>query len=155
MKRMLRSALVAVMAAASVAIGATGSTAGAAVSASGGVFNGTATINCFGCGSSSGSASLKVSGVLHGKAAANKAVFATYTVSEAAATCPAVGTANGSFSGAISGTFTWTRVGATAVITTAGGIKGAGVAGFAVTQPKGLPCGGPVKAAVAGSVAGT
>ena len=44
---------------------------------------------------------------------------------------------------------------ATAVITTAGDINGAGIAAFAVTSPIGLPCGGPVDATVAGSVAGS
>jgi hypothetical protein len=152
MKRMMRAGLVAALAIAGIAIGTTDS---ASAKASGGVFNGTASINCFGCGTSSGTAALKVSGVLQGKAGAQKALSASYTVSEASATCPAVGTANGSFSGAVSGSFTWTRVGATAVITTSGGIKGAGIAAFAVKKPVGLPCGGPVTAVVAGSVAGT
>jgi hypothetical protein len=152
MKRIMRSAVLVGVAVAGIALSTNGP---AFAKPSGGVFNGTAKINCFGCGASSGTASLKVSGVSQGKAVANKPVFASYTVSEAPATCPAVGTASGSFSGAIHGTFTWTRVGATAVITTAGGIKGAGIAAFSVTKPVGLPCGGPVTAVVAGSVAGT
>lgn len=153
MKRILRSAVLVGVTIAGITLSMVGP-AGAKLPG-GGTFNGTATIGCFGCGTSSGQANLKVTGTAKGKALAQKPVTATYTVTEPSATCPATGTATGSFSGAITGTFTWTRVGANAVITTTGDIKGAGVAAFAVTKPKGLPCGGPVTATVAGSVAGT
>ncbi|MDQ1705137.1 MAG: hypothetical protein QOF18_1503 [Frankiaceae bacterium] len=151
MKRIMRSAVLAGAAVTGIALGTTGS----AYAQGAGVFQGTAHINCFGCGSSSGTATLKVTGELGGTAMTQAAVSADYSVTEAAGTCPAVGSATGNFSGAINGTFTWTRVGATAVITTAGDIKGDGIAAFAVTSPAGLPCGGPVTASVAGSVAGT
>lgn len=151
MKHILRATVLAGTAAASIALG----TAAPGYAAGGGAFNGQAQIGCFGCGASSGTASLSVSGVINGKSVVQGHVDASYTVSESSTTCPAVGTANGSFSGAVNGTFTWTRVGATAVITTSGDLSGAGVAAFAVVQPKGLPCGGPVTADVVGSVAGT
>jgi hypothetical protein len=151
MKRIIRSAVLAGVAVSGIALGTTGP----AYAQGAGAFTGTAQINCFGCGSSAGTASLKVSGEVNGQAVTQGNVNATYTVSEASATCPAVGSANGSFSGAVNGTFTWTRVGATAVLTTAGDIKGAGIAAFAVKSPVGLPCGGPVTAEVAGTVAGT
>ncbi|MDQ1705134.1 MAG: hypothetical protein QOF18_1500 [Frankiaceae bacterium] len=151
MKRIMRSAVLASAGIASIALG----TSSPAFAATEGAFNGTAHINCFGCGTSTGTAALKVTGAIGTKKVIQGAVSSSYTVVEAKGTCPAVGSATGSFSGAINGTFTWTRVGATAVLTTAGGIKGDGIAAFAVTQPKGLPCGGPVTATVVGSVAGT
>ncbi|MDQ1696609.1 MAG: hypothetical protein QOJ03_1962 [Frankiaceae bacterium] len=151
MKRIMRSATLAGLAVTGIALG----TSGPAYAQGGGAFQGNAHINCFGCGASSGTAALKVTGVVNGASVVQGAVNATYTVTEATATCPAVGSANGSFTGAVNGTFTWTRVGATAVLTTTGDIKGAGIAAFAVTSPVGLPCGGPVTAQVVGSVAGT
>ena len=151
MKGIMRSAVLAGAAIPAIAIGTTGP----AYAQGAGTFHGTAHINCFGCGSSSGTADLKVTGEVNGTAKVEADVTATYTVTEASATCPAVGSATGSFSGAVNGTFKWTRVGATAVITTTGDIAGAGVAAFAVTSPVGLPCGGPVNATVVGGVAGT
>ena len=152
MKGIMRSA---VLAGAAIPAIALGTSTAPAYAAGAGAFEGTAHINCFGCGSSSGTADLKVAGVVGTSAKALADVSASYTVSEAPGTCPAVGSAVGSFGGAINGTFTWTRVGATAVITTAGDINGAGVAAFAVTSPVGLPCGGSVNATVVGAVAGT
>ena len=151
MKNIMRSAVLAGAAVPAIALGTTGP----AFAQGAGTFHGTAHINCFGCGSSSGSAALKVTGEVNGTAKAEAAVTASYSVTEAPGTCPATGNATGSFSGAVNGTFTWIRVGANAVITTAGDINGAGLAGFAVTSPVGLPCGGPVDATVVGVVAGT
>ena len=82
-------------------------------------------------------------------------VWATYTVFESPTTCPITGSANGATTGDVVVQFNWTRVGATAVITTTGDINGGGVAVFAVTDPIGNPCGGPVTAVVAGAIAGT
>lgn len=149
MNRIMRSAVLAVPAGVAILAGTTAP----AYAAGAGSFNGNAHINCFGCGASNGSANLKVTGVINGVAKTQADVVATFNVTEAALTCPAVGSAVGGFSGAVNGTFTWTRVGATAVITTAGDINGAGVAAFATTKA-GLPCGGPVDAVVAGTVAG-
>ena len=151
MKRLLRAAAVAVPAAASIALG----TAAPGYAAGGGTFNGQAHIPCFGCGVSSGTASLSFSGVANGKVIVLGPMNATFTDTEQSTTCPVMGTANGSFTGALNGTFTWSRVGATAIITTSGDLNGVGVAAFVVVQPKGLPCGGPVTADVVGSVAGT
>lgn len=151
MKGIMRSAVLAGAAIPAIAIG----TSGPAYAQGAGVFHGTAHINCFGCGDSSGTAALSVTGEVNGVAKTEAAVNASYTLHEDSLTCPAVGTASGGFSGAVNGSFTWTRVGASAVITTAGDINGAGIAAFAVTSPVGLPCGGPVNATVVGSVAGT
>jgi hypothetical protein len=152
MKGIMRSAVLAGAAIPAIAIGT--STAPAYAQGAG-TFHGTAHINCFGCGSSSGTAALSVTGEINGVAKVEAGVTASYSVTEAPGTCPATGNATGSFSGAVNGSFTWIRVGANAVITTSGDINGAGVAAFAVTSPVGLPCGGPVNATVVGGVAGT
>lgn len=124
-----------------------------ATAASVAVFTGTAHINCFGCGASTGTASLKAIGSINGATAVNVPISASYSVVEASATCPATGSAAGSYSGKYSGNFTWTRVGAIAVISTTGAISGPGLAVFAVTSPLGLPCGKAVTATVAGVLA--
>ena len=84
----------------------------------------------------------------------NGNVFATYTLFDSPAQCPITGSATGTTTGAVAVAFNWTRVGATAVITTTGDINGGGVAAFAVIDPAGNPCGGPVRAAVIGAIAG-
>jgi hypothetical protein len=136
------------------------SAAGAAVI----VFQGTAHINCFGCGTSTGTASLGGTGVRSSNLAAAPemgAATASYTVQEdAGVSCVVTGSADGTVTGFVNVTFHWLRVGALAVITTAGDVTGAGVAGFEVKGPDGnpllgVPCGGPVDANVAGAVAGT
>jgi hypothetical protein len=141
LKAILRSAVIAAGLATSVMVGMTGATADPGA----GVFTGSANINCFGCGTSNGKAHLDVTGTVSG------GVDATFTVNEPAATCPVQGSATGSTTGAVTVNFVWTRLGATAVITTTGQINGAGVAAFVVV---GLPCGGPVTATVAGALAG-
>lgn len=126
------------------------------------VFHGVARINCFGCGTSSGSADLCAivkappypPYICVGIERSHWDTFATYTVFEAPGQCPVTGSATGATTGAVAVTFSWTRVGANAVITTAGDVNGGGVAAFKVTEPAGLPCGGPVVATVAGTVAG-
>jgi hypothetical protein len=113
------------------------------------VFTGTAHITCFGCGVSSGVADLTVTTPL-----GSGPVHATFTVVQSANTCPLNGTANGSFTGYLDGTFTWTRMGATAVITTSGDITGTGTAAFAPTD-LGNPCGNTwVGVTVAGAITG-
>ena len=114
----------------------------------GGAFSGNARIACFGCGVSNGTASLQFLPLL-------ASATATYTVNEpVGATCVITGSASGTVTGAVNVSFNWTRVGATAVITTTGDVNGAGVAGFVVTSPVGNPCGGAVTAQVAGVVTG-
>lgn len=115
----------------------------------GAAFTGEAAINCFGCGVSTGTADLTVIST-----GGMGSAFATYTVFESPAQCPVTGSATGSTTGSVVVDFNWTRVGATAVITTTGDINGGGVAAFAVTNPLGNPCGGPVTAAVVGAIAG-
>jgi hypothetical protein len=121
------------------------------------VFEGTAHINCFGCGVSTGTARLCaiVKFPPPYVCVGIEDTFANYTVNEPAGiTCVVSGSASGTTTGAVNVSFNWTRVGAVAVITTTGDINGAGVAAFAVTSPVGVPCGGPVDAIVAGAVAG-
>jgi hypothetical protein len=142
------------------------------------VFSGTAHVNCFGCGSSTGTAELCLTGAygtttfaacayprfrgtrqLSGGAPA----YAEYTVQEdPGVSCVITGSADGKVysptkaTATITVTFHWLRVGALAVITTGGDITGSGVAAFAVTSPAlpSIPCGGPVDADIAGSIAG-
>jgi hypothetical protein len=146
---------------------------GAANAASAVAFVGTAHINCFGCGDSSGTASICVKGVTVTTPPIPPAVTvhdpsvgicgllgtnttATYTVHEdTGAGCVVSGTASGTTSGELNVAFNWTRVGAIAVISTTGDVNGAGVAAFVVTSPLGNPCGGAVTAEVVGAVAGT
>jgi hypothetical protein len=145
------------------------STTSASATGGAGTFVGTASINCFGCGDSAGTAKLCVTGVkvVAGPvaivdpcvtAATGGAgnVTASYTVHEdTGAGCVVSGTASGTTTGAVNVAFNWTRVGAVAVISTTGDINGAGVAAFVVTSPAGLPCGGAVSALVVGALAGT
>ena len=126
-----------------------------------GAFTGTANINCFGCGVSSGTADLCVTGYVLGQPVVGVCITggrnatATYTVTEIPSQCPVTGSATGVVTGAVNVSFSWTRIGETAVITTTGDIDGGGTAKFAVTSPVGNPCGGPVTASFAGAVAGT
>ncbi len=70
---------------------------------------------------------------------------ASFGYDESSAACPAVGTANGSTTvtegaNSYSATFAWTRVGATAVVTTTGpGDTGVFVAAFETASPP-VPC---------------
>lgn len=86
---------------------------------------------------------------------------ADFSYSEPAATCPATGTADGTFSinnGAVTGDFAWDRVGATAAIVISnvdgeGFTNGSG-AGEAAFDPEETPVtcdGSPITALVAGS----
>ena len=125
-----------------------------AQSLNGGGFHGTAHINCFGCGPSTGSAFLKFSGAVDGRAIAEGSATASYSVWEDLQMCAATGRAAGYFTGAIDGTFTWTRSGAVAIITTQGDVNGVGIALFS-TRRVGLVCGSTIDADIAGSVVGT
>jgi hypothetical protein len=152
LKAILRSAVLA----ASVAAGLTMSMAPAhAVAPEAIVFTGTAHINCFGCGSSTGSAKLALAGTR-----TDAMATASYTVQEdPGVSCVITGSADGTVTSTSIGatvSFHWLRVGAVAVITTGGAITGAAVAGFAVTSPAlpSVPCGGPVDADVAGVLVG-
>lgn len=118
-------------------------------------FDGTAHIDCFACGTSSGTASLSALGVWLNGQPISGPVDATFTAFGSPGTCPVTGTASGSTTGAVNVNFNWTRLGAVAVITTSGDINGFGVATFTVTEPIGVPCGGPVDATVAGVITGT
>ena len=116
-------------------------------------FEGTATISCFGCGVSSGSASLAVAGRTRRELVGGTST-ASFTVTEGPTTCPVTGSANGTITGEVDAAFSWTRVGAVAVITTSGDVKGTGTAAFVVESPVGSPCGGPVSARVSGLIGG-
>jgi hypothetical protein len=150
MKAFLRTAVVVAAAASSIAMISTPVNAAGA-----GAYTGTANIDCFGCGVSTGTACLNLTGVYNGYVAVNGQACATYTVNEpAGVTCVVTGSASGTVTGVVNVSFNWTRVGATAVITTSGDINGAGVAAFVVTSPVGNPCGGAVTAQVAGVIVG-
>jgi hypothetical protein len=170
LKKILRSAVLVAGIATGLILGSTSANAAGA-----GVFTGDVSLNGFGVGSSTGEAWLCVVGAfappptvatavgpctsVTGHAASN--VHATFDLNEPSASCPATGTAVGSVTGAVTGNFTWTRVGAVAVISTSGGSlgTGVGVAAFAVTSPVGNPCntaaGTTVKATVAGALVAT
>ncbi len=117
-------------------------------------FTGNAHINCFGCGSSTGTASLSVAGIV-GTTFVDGSESASFTVVEGTGpTCVISGSASGSATGALNLSFTWTRLGAVAVVTTVGDIDGAGLATFVVTSPVGNPCGRSADVSVVGSIAG-
>lgn len=179
MKKILRSLGLIAAIVGSVGLGSTPGVAGPGAVA----FVGEASIVCFGCGVSSGTAELCAEGyndpdvviapcadpgqveawAAHAIAnpvdvnplPINGNVVATYQVVEIPSQCPVTGSATGSTAGAVEVDFTWTRVGTTAVITTQGDINGGGVAVFEVTDPIGGACGNPVTAVVAGAIAGT
>jgi hypothetical protein len=152
-KAILRSAVLAAGVVSAIALSTTGASAQGA-----GEFNGSAHINCFGCGVSTGTAELSVTGEVNGSVVVGGITanaHASFTVNEPTGpTCVVSGSASGTVTGAVSVDFNWTRVGAVAVITTSGQISGAGVAAFVVTSPVGVPCPGPVDALVVGAVAG-
>jgi hypothetical protein len=132
-------------------------TSPASASGGAGAWEGTAYIDCFGCGVSHGTADVCAFFVgAGGQAGLCLPVHATFTVNEPTATCPFQGSAVGTMSGGptFSANFAWTRVGMWAVMTTTGTVNGAGPAGFVPKTP-GLPCGGPVEAYVWGSFGGS
>ena len=138
-----------VIAAAAAAVGVTAAPASAEGAL---VLTGSAEIACFGCGASQGSAQLTVAGVHDGTVIAGP-ITARYVAQEGGgATCAVSGVAQGSYSGVLSGEFSWTRVGAVAVVSLTGEHNGAGVVGFLVTSPLGAPCGQPITATLAGVV---
>jgi hypothetical protein len=147
-KAILRKAVLAVGAAATIATGTTPASADPGAVA----FIGTATIACFGCGVSQGSADLTVTGTANGRVVSGPA-HAVYTVSEVSV-CSVQGRAEGTVTGTVNVTFLWVRYGATAVISTAGDVNGSGVGTFVITGPLGLPCGSSVAAVVSGTVTG-
>lgn len=173
MNKILRNATLAAAVAASLSVGTPADAAPI-----GGAFVGEASINCFGCGSSTGTAELCAEGYVHPTAVVtacvdpnkvagwatsghvnplpiNPNLFASYTVAEpAGATCVVTGTASGTTTGVVNVTFNWTRLGAVAVISTSGDVNGSGLGVFVVTEPQGIPCGGPVTAVVAGVLLG-
>lgn len=116
-------------------------------------FSGQAHVNCFGCGDSTGTASLFIGP--SGSADISPNATATFTVNEPPSTCPATGSAAGTVTGAINVNFTLTRLGSLAVISTTGEITGAGIANIVVTSPLGNPCGGPADLQLAGTLTGT
>ena len=156
MKAILRSAVLAGSVAMSVAVGM--SPASAHDNGGAFAFTGEATIGCFGCGEygpTGNSATFSVTGAwTDGDTESASPHTASFKVIEHPTECPVTGYANGNTSGSVAVSFDWTRVGATAVITTNGDVDGAGTAVFKVTDPVGLPCGGKVTAQFAGAVAG-
>lgn len=164
MKKILRSTALVAGSAAAMLVPTTPASAASAAE-----FNGVANVGCFGCGTygpAGNDADFCVNGIVDdipvtggvytdptGTAECNG--DATFTVNEPVGpTCVASGTANGTISveGVGSTTFNWTRVGATAVVTTGG--WGVADAIFHVTSPVGSPCGGAVIAEFSGTLQG-
>jgi hypothetical protein len=144
--KILRTAIIVASVAAAVATTSTPASAAAVVA-----FAGTATIDCFGCGDSQGTAELTGAGSVAGNVGS---AHADYTVHEGTGTdCVISGTAEGGVTGALNVSFNWNRVGAVALINTTGDVNGSGTAAFVVTGPAGLPCGAHnLTALVAGEV---
>jgi hypothetical protein len=126
-------------------------------------FFGTIHSNCFGCGSATGSGYVCVvtpdgaACVYYPRARRAGITYNTslnFTESEPTGVgCLLTGSASGTATGAINVTFSLTRLGSFFVITTSGDVNGAGVGALQVTSPLGVPCGGPVDAQIAGSIA--
>jgi hypothetical protein len=142
LNKILRSGVVAAGLAMSTVMGMTSAHAATAA-----VFTGEAIVASFGTGASNGTATLCVNGTIGSATAtctSGSNGAATFSLVEATATCPATGSAQGevhSTSGPAWNTnFTWTRVGAVAVISTSGGTVGA-ANGAAVFAVPGNPCG--------------
>ncbi len=158
MKAILRTA---VLAAGTAALVATSTPASATTA---GAFEGTAELNCFGCGTrtTGNHAELNFYGVFDGEvvAPATGVVDSStgFTINEPTGpTCVVTGDANGNVivntgTRTVTVKFNWTRIGATAVITTEG--FGTGSAAFKVVEPVGVPCGQRVVATFAGDLAG-
>lgn len=155
MKAILRSAIVA---AGMAAIAVASTTPASATPGGAFAFTGSTTLTCFGCGHRDNQkANLSVTGASLAPATFVAApATADFSIDEEGGVlCLVTGSANGTVSGGgLNVTFNWTRVGAVAVILTAGSVDGAGVAAFVVTDPVGPPCGGQVTASFAGAVAG-
>ena len=123
-------------------------------------FVGNVYVDCFGCAGTSGTAALTLAGTFGTTLVVGQPAAATFDaayppVIPGVAGCLVFGVANGTMtSGGISVDFTWTRVGAVAVITTSGDVDGAGTALFAVTDPLGVPCSQRVTATVVGAIGG-
>jgi hypothetical protein len=150
--RILRSALVVGALAASVTAGVSpaSATPGGSVTCTG-----TVTLPTFGQGPDHvTNAHLSCTGVIGTTTFNNATATVNFDYNEPSATCPATGTASGTVTlGSYTVSFTWTRVGATAAITTTGAIDGGGVGVFVVA---GNPCGGNnVSATVVAHVAGS
>lgn len=120
-----------------------------------GEFHGDAILPCFGCGRrDDGTFHGTFTGVIGDEPVAGAPMGASFSYEEPV--CPVLGNASGTavVVDVAQVDFTWTRVGAHAVITFSGDVSGNGVATFVVTSPAGNPCGQPVTAIVAGTVVG-
>lgn len=117
-------------------------------------FDGDVYMGCFGCGLTSGSAVLTVTGMVGGMPANGLAYASFWAQQPTDSGCVVSGTAAGTVTGVVAGDFAWSRVGALAVFTLSGATTATGVATFSVTSPVGNPCGGSVTARVTGVVYG-
>ena len=112
-----------------------------------GRFTGTVTIGCFGCGTygpSGNHGSFTLTGVTNGE------FTAEFTITTPPGSgCVLTDSVAGDFSGAVTGSFTWTRYGQHLDIRT-NGLPGEGT--FVITEPIGNPCGMAVTAFVSGTL---
>ena len=149
-----------VRAAAAAALGAATLAPAPASAVSSFTVYGEAHIGCFGCGPTIGAADLWVTGVYD-----NQPVAATYPVdppngsahfvgnTPAGPSCLLSGTAEGTVTvGLSTATFTWVRVGGTALIAIPGVARAA--VQVWVAEPVGNPCGGPVRLVFSGGGGG-
>lgn len=117
-------------------------------------FTGTVHISCFGCGMTTGTAALAVTGAVGGAFVSGPATAYFDAYQPVGASCVVSGTAAGVVTGAVEGWFAWSRVGPLAVFTVNGATTASGVATFWVTNPVGNPCGQAVTAQVTGVLVG-
>jgi hypothetical protein len=121
----------------------------AASAATTGTFSGPVHIGCFACGGpSSGTGDVAFTGSVNGVPATG-VIHLDFRVDDHVATCPLDGQGSGTMSGAVTASFTWTRIGAV-LQWTVNGLPSPGT--FTITSPAGSPCGQPVDAVVTGSV---
>ena len=107
-----------------------------ASAAGGDAFVGTATVNCFGCGASTGTASLT-----YPPGGINSAT-ANYTVNSfPGSTCEVATIFNGAINGAVNRTFQWTLLGAVMVISELEDTRHFDGVGTFVIMAAGNPCG--------------
>lgn len=160
MNPILRNAIVAAGAAATI-VGST--TPASAVASTTVVFAGTATLNCFGCGTRTTGNHMEwdVSGLVRNRIVVGQHGVADsstgFTISESTGvTCVAIGSAwfNLHLGSAVL-ELSWTRIGGVLLISVrdTGGLyeSGYGAGTFTITDPAGSPCGQKVTATVSGS----
>jgi hypothetical protein len=113
-------------------------------------FHGVAWEACYGCGATSGGFTGTFTGVADGHVFTDARMTMSFTAETLPAPCFFGAVASGSLTVSdathtLRASINWYRsYYAAATVTLYGGINGAGTASYVVTQPVGVPCGGPV-----------